>query len=56
LFKKANLKENQKILELGCGRGDFINEFKKKGLQTYGIDISDYSTKFFPKLNFLKLI
>lgn len=55
LFKKANLKKNQKILELGCGRGDFINEFKKKGLQTYGIDISDYSTKFFPKLNFSKV-
>ena len=30
LTTKAQLKENQKILEMGCGRGDFINEFKKR--------------------------
>lgn len=30
LYKRFDLKENQKILELGCGRGDFLNEFKKK--------------------------
>ena len=52
LTTKAQLKENQKILEMGCGRGDFINEFKKKGLEVYGIDLSDYSKKYFPELNF----
>ncbi len=55
LIKKAGLFENQKIIELGCGRGDFIIEFKKKGLKAYGVDISDYSQKFFPDLNFKKV-
>ena len=55
LIEKANLKEKQKILELGCGRGDFIIEFKKCGLETYGVDLSDYSKNFFPELNFTKV-
>ncbi len=52
LIKKGNLKKNQKILELGCGRGDFIIEFKKKGLDAYGVDISNFSENFFPDLKF----
>ena len=55
LTKRANLKDKQKILELGCGRGDFIIEFKKNGLETYGVDLSDYSKNFFPDLNFAKV-
>ncbi len=55
LIDKANLKEDQKILELGCGRGEFIIEFKKNGLETYGVDLSDYSKNFFPELNFTKV-
>ena len=55
LIDKARLLEKQKILELGCGRGDFINEFKKKGLKTYGIDLSDYSKNYFPELTFSKV-
>ena len=55
LIKKADLKKNQKILELGCGRGDFINEFKNEGLETFGVDISDYSKTFFAGLNFSKV-
>ena len=55
LIERNNLKENQKILELGCGRGDFIIEFKKKGLESYGVDLSDFSKNFFPELNFNKV-
>ena len=46
LIKRANLK-NQKILELGCGRGEFISEFRNKGLDAYGCDISNFSRNFF---------
>lgn len=53
--RRLNLKENQKLLELGCGRGDFLNEFKKKNLVTYGVDISSYSKKYFADLNFEKV-
>lgn len=36
------LKENVKVLELGCGAGANILFFKKLGLDYYGIDGSDY--------------
>ena len=55
LYKRFDLKENQEILELGCGRGDFLNEFKKKNLQVYGVDLSNYSQSFFSELNFKKV-
>ncbi len=55
LIDKAGLKQNQKILELGCGRGDFIVEFKKNGLEAFGVDLSNYSENFFPELNFSKV-
>ncbi len=55
LIKRANLKKNQKILELGCGRGDFISEFRNNGLDAYGCDISNFSQNFFPELKFSKV-
>lgn len=55
LCKRFDLKENQKLLELGCGRGDFLNEFKKKNLDIYGVDISSYSKNFFPDINFQRV-
>ena len=30
------MSKNQKILELGCGRGEFLNEFVKCGLECMG--------------------
>ena len=27
LIKRFKLEKNQKVLELGCGRGEFLNEF-----------------------------
>ena len=55
LIKRANLKKNQKILELGCGRGEFISEFRNKGLDAYGCDISNFSQNFFPDLKFSRV-
>ena len=40
LFQKYNMSESQKILEPGCGRGEFINGFKKLGMNVYGCDLS----------------
>ena len=48
LAKRYSLKSNTSILELGCGRGEFLNEFTKIGMKTYGIDISDYAKKNCP--------
>jgi len=46
LAKRYNLKKNSKILELGCGRGEFLDEFTKLGMNGYGIDLSNYADKF----------
>lgn len=55
LFNRFKMNKNQKLLELGCGRGEFLNEFVKCGLEVHGVDISEYSRKFFSELNFKKV-
>ena len=54
LIIKLNMNKNDTILEIGCGRGEFLNEFIEKGLDGYGLDISNYSANKFPKIK-LKL-
>jgi len=55
LCSRFDLKDNNKLLEIGCGRGDFLNEFKNKNLDVYGVDLSNYSQNFFSDLNFKKV-
>lgn len=55
LIKRKKLSKDQKILEIGCGRGEFLNEFQNFGLDTYGVDLSDFCKKFFSKLKFKKV-
>ena len=57
LFKKNNMSQDEKILELVCGRGEFINAFINQGLDGYGLDSSESSKKKFPniKLNITNL-
>ena len=40
IFSNFNLKANDKFLEPGFGRGEFLNEFSNLGLDCYGMDIS----------------
>ena len=42
LVKKIHLKNESKILEMGCGRGEFLNEFTKLGMSGFGIDLSRF--------------
>ena len=51
LFNKLKMNQNESILEIGCGRGEFLNEFIEKGLDGYGLDVSKYSAEKFQKLN-----
>lgn len=50
LFQLFRLKPGMKMLEPGCGRGEFLSNFKELGLDVYGVDISqeaaDYATDF----------
>lgn len=42
LFNRLKMKNGAKLLEIGCGRGEFLEGFKKLGLDCYGVDLSDY--------------
>jgi len=44
LFHQFNLNKEEKLLEIGCGRGDFLASFKRLGLNCYGVDISNFSS------------
>ncbi len=49
LFDKFSLKPGMKILEPGCGRGEFLKIFKDLGLEAVGLDISNEFEKDFSK-------
>ena len=50
LFQSFGFKEGMKMLEPGCGRGEFLGNFQDLGLDVYGVDISpearEYTDKF----------
>ncbi len=46
LFQSFSLKEGMKMLEPGCGRGEFLKNFKELGLDVVGVDISPEATNF----------
>jgi len=52
LSNKYNIKQNDKFLEIGCGRGEYIDGFSKRGINCYGVDISDYTKKQYPDIKF----
>ncbi|OGS43989.1 MAG: hypothetical protein A2539_07635 [Elusimicrobia bacterium RIFOXYD2_FULL_34_15] len=45
ICKHYNLKQGDKVLEVGCAKGYMLVEFYKLGLQVRGIDYSDYAVK-----------
>jgi len=46
LFESFDLEKGMKMLEPGCGRGEFLNSFKELGLDVSGVDISIEATSF----------
>ena len=46
LAKKYSLKKESRILEMGCGRGEFLNEFTKLGMNGFGIDLSNFAKDY----------
>lgn len=51
---------NGRILDVGCGRGEFCHFFAENGLQAEGIDISkaamEYAQRTFPKARFQAIL
>lgn len=45
LYNRYRLKAGMRVLDNGCGRGEFLHAFGKLGLEAYGTDMSDYCKK-----------
>lgn len=54
LVNRFKIQRGAKILDVCCGRGEFINEFINMGAEGYGLDMYDNAKKYFPKIS-LKL-
>lgn len=50
LFDEYELKKGMKLLEIGCGRGEFLAGFKNLELDVAGADISPEASKFQPAI------
>jgi SAM-dependent methyltransferase len=46
LFQSFGMARGMKMLEPGCGRGEFLNNFKDLGLDVVGVDISPEAVEY----------
>ena len=54
LFHTFGMEKGQSFLEPGCGRGEFLEEFRKLGLQCHGIDLSNHAGSMCPLIEIRK--
>ena len=52
LAQRFQFTKDKKLLEVGCGRGEFAKGFMEYGLEVHAVDQSDYVTKLEPKIKF----
>lgn len=50
LIQKFNLKPGSRLLDIGCGRGDFTIAFRDNGLDVAGLDSSEFSVEELKKV------
>ena len=55
LSKKYNIKKENILLELGCGRGEFLKGFIDIGINCYGVDLSENAKKTCPSAHISKV-
>ena len=46
LFDNFDMKNHHTMLEIGCGRGEMLKNFKNLGLEVYGADLSPEAPSF----------
>jgi ubiquinone/menaquinone biosynthesis C-methylase UbiE len=49
LFKKFKIMKGSKLLDVGCGRGEFLNGFIEMGVNGHGVDQTDSAKSYCPK-------
>lgn len=49
LIERYSITKDQKILDLGCGRGDLLNMFSSQGFDIYGADIAKSNIDVYSK-------
>ena len=49
LFERYDIKAGHKLLEVGCGRGEFLRGFISCGVKGYGVDRSRAAEKYCPE-------
>jgi ubiquinone/menaquinone biosynthesis C-methylase UbiE len=54
LFSRYKLSKGVKILDLGCGRGDFLRGFIRCGLDGHGVDRSTIAKSVCPEVEILQ--
>tara|TARA_B100000780_G_scaffold277416_1_gene248081 strand:+ start:1234 stop:1941 length:708 start_codon:yes stop_codon:yes gene_type:complete len=48
LFNKYEITKGAKLLDVGCGRGEFLNGFIDMGVSGYGVDQTDAAKSYCP--------
>lgn len=48
LVEKYSIKENSRLLDLGCGRGEYLRGFIEQGMEGFGIDQADIAKEICP--------
>jgi SAM-dependent methyltransferase len=54
LFHTFGMEKGQSFLEPGCGRGEFLAEFEKLGLECQGVDLSNHAGSMCPSVEIKK--
>ena len=49
LTEYYSIDPNSKLLDIGCGRGEFLDGFSKCGLNCFGVDQFNHAENYFPK-------
>lgn len=49
LFDRYGLQRGQKLLDVGCGRGEFLRGFISAGVKGYGVDRSRAASRYCPE-------